>query len=179
MPRARIKKEYTHLEMEAALCVWEWINDVTLDDTPQNLPEWVEFRGGVGSVELRHQSIVLGKWCLKIYDLLTASNPDFFEALAYDWEVIPMMMKHANTPSGEPAIYKESLPDPRAIAQLVARQVLFQRFVWDCEREAENQWKYRDLVSDHDGEVEAAFENGDEPATFIRELGDELELHKF
>lgn len=177
MPSPR--KQYTHLEMEAALCVWEWINDVTLDDTPQMIEEWVTLREGVGSVELRHQSIVLGKWCLKIYDLLTKQDGSFFEAMAYDWEVIPMMMRYASDPAGVPAIYKESLPDPNAIAQLVAREVLFQRYVWDCEREADKQWKYRDLVSDHDDVIERAFEDGEEPAAVIKDLGEELELIKF
>lgn len=177
MPAPR--KQYTHLEMEAALCVWEWINDVTLDDTPQNIKEWVTLREGVGSVELRHQSIVLGKWCLKIYDLLTKQERDFFDSMAYDWEVIPMMLRNANDPSGVPTIYKESLPDPNAIAQLVAREVLFKHYVWDCEREADSQWKYRDLVSDHDDVIERAFEEGDDPAKVIKELGEELELIKF
>jgi hypothetical protein len=176
---AKARKQYTHLEVEAALCVWEWINDVTLDDTPQNRKEWVELREGVGSVELRHQSIVLGKWCLKIYDILIECDEEFFHSMAYDWEVIPMMLGYANDPGGMPVIYKEHLPNPHAIAQLVAHDVIFKRFVWDCEQEADKQWKYRDLVSDHDDKVEIAFRDGDEPAAFIKALGEDYDLIKF
>ena len=68
---------YTYLEVEAALCVWEWINDVTSEPR-----EWVQIREDLGSAELRHQSIALGQWCLKIYDILDGGA--FFEMISYD-----------------------------------------------------------------------------------------------
>jgi hypothetical protein len=54
------------------------------------IPEWVQIREDLGSAELRHQSIAIGQWCLKIYDILDGGT--FFEMISYDWEVIPLIM---------------------------------------------------------------------------------------
>lgn len=35
---------YTHLQVEAALCVWEYLNDVTLLDSSRQDPQWVALR---------------------------------------------------------------------------------------------------------------------------------------
>lgn len=81
-----IDEAYSHLEMEAALCVWEYLNEITLN---RPVKAWVEYRNKVGSVELRHESIEIGKWALKVYELL----PEWFcEGYAYDWEVIPAIV---------------------------------------------------------------------------------------
>ncbi|RWH50255.1 MAG: hypothetical protein E5V72_25250 [Mesorhizobium sp.] len=79
---------YSHLEMEAALCVWEHLCEITVaTDKPDKV--WMEYRQGVGSVELRHYSIDIGIWVLKVYDLL----PEWFRAIgSYDWEIIPAIV---------------------------------------------------------------------------------------
>lgn len=79
---------YTALEMEAALCVWEHLNDITVcTDKPD--PAWMEYREGVGSAELRHESIAIGRWALEVYDLL----PQWYrESGSYDWEIIPAIV---------------------------------------------------------------------------------------
>src|SRR6266487_2883886 len=106
-------KGYTHLEMEAALCVWECLND---------------------------------------YDICTKHNPDFFEGVAYDWEVIPMILDYARDPFGTPVIYKDHLPSPEQTALLVAQRHLYDEFVSFCTHEADKQWGYRELVTDDGGE---------------------------
>jgi hypothetical protein len=177
---ARKKKQYTHLEMEAALCVWECLIDWTINEDDTLIrKDWSDLREAVGSVEMRHQSIVLGKWCLEIYDILTKHDKDFFDSMAYDWEVIPKMLGYACDAEGKPVIYEEGLPSPHRVAQMVAQDVIFLHFVWDCERQAEKQWCYRDLISDHDDKVEIAFAAGDEPAAFVKALGEDYDLIKF
>ena len=93
---------WSTLEMEAALCVWEWINEVTLDD---GKPDWIEYRDGVGSVELRHESMKIGQWVLKVYDLL----PKWVrESGSYDWEIVPAICSEL-TPG-------EAYPTPKVAA---------------------------------------------------------------
>ncbi|RUU76130.1 hypothetical protein [Mesorhizobium sp. M7A.F.Ca.MR.362.00.0.0] len=82
---------YSHLEMEAALCVWEWLNEITVVPKRRDKadPVWLKYREDVGSVELRHYSIDIGLWVLKVYDLL----PEWFRAIgSYDWEIVPSIV---------------------------------------------------------------------------------------
>ncbi len=126
-------------------------------------------------MEMRHQSIALGKWCLAIYDILTKHDRDFFEATAYDFEVIPMMMNHAEK-DGAPVIYEDGLPDPAKVALLVAHEHLRAEYHRDCRHEAHRQWGYADLVHDHPERVDQAFELGETPADFVKWLGEKYDL---
>jgi hypothetical protein len=176
-----MSEQFTYLQLEAALCVWECIGEWTLnaDVTQMSRPEWIEMRENLGSAEMRHQSAVVGRWCLLIYDELTKQDRDFFDALAYDFEVIPMMLDYAYGSDGKPTMYAGALPDPLKVAQLVARRVLFKHFIWDCEQAAEKIWCYRDFVSDHNEKFEQAFEDGEDPAAFVKVLGEDYDLIKF
>jgi hypothetical protein len=53
------------------------------------------------------------------------------------------------------------------------------QFFQDSRDEAEKQWKYGDLVSDHKDAVQSAFEAKEKPAEFIKALGADLELIDF
>ncbi|TYO65472.1 hypothetical protein FXV83_16180 [Bradyrhizobium hipponense] len=53
------------------------------------------------------------------------------------------------------------------------------QFIKDCRDEAEEQWCYADLISDHPDEVQRAFEAKEKPAEFVKALGEELELLDF
>jgi len=114
-------RTFSFLEVEAALCIWEWINDVTLlippDKTRQN---WVELRKAVGSVELRYNSAMLyAPWLLSIYDICTKDNKEFFEQnelYSYDWDVVPKIMSYID-PSAD------SLPDPQKTAEKIMKEL--------------------------------------------------------
>ena len=166
---------YTYLEVEAALCVWEWINDVTSE--PRAIKEWVQIHEDLGSAELRHQSIILGQWCLKIYDILDGGT--FFEMISYDWEVIPLIMSYAMTDDHnlpQPAIYEAELPDPFRTAQSVAHEHLYDEFFAECGRWAAKLWAYSELVQDHEDRMEYAFASGGDPKEFILWLGEKYDL---
>ena len=53
------------------------------------------------------------------------------------------------------------------------------QFIKDCREEAEEQWCYADLISDHPDAVQSAFEAKEKPAEFVKALGQELDLHDF
>ena len=119
---------YTHLEMEAALCVWEHLCDITVNTTEPD-EEWFDYRQGIGSVELRHESITIGKWVLKVYDLL----PEWYRDIgAYDWEIVPTIVGHL-TPG-------EEHPDPQETARSIltsdaARKHYLQQANWFLNRD--------------------------------------------
>jgi hypothetical protein len=157
---------FSYLDVEAALCVWEWINEVTSE--PRSIPAWVQIREDLGSAELRHQSITLGQWCLKIYDILTKHDPDFFDMISYDWEVIPLIMSFA--------MHEAELPDPFRTAQSVAYEHLYDEFVNSCRHEASTLWAYADLVSDHEDRFHHAFASNEDPKEFVLWLGEKYDL---
>jgi len=102
------EKEYTHLEMEAALCVWEEINERTLLSKAGRYPELNKLREDWGSPTLRHASIHFGRFCLQVYDLLTEQQRD---NLVYDWEFIPAVLDHIDwTQPGEPGEFEFKQP---------------------------------------------------------------------
>ena len=88
-------KVFTHLEMEAALCVWEQLLEWTGSNSPWWREDWAKLRDQIGTVELRHSSYVLGRWCLEVYDKAKQiGGEDVFDGHAYDWEVIPAILLH-------------------------------------------------------------------------------------
>ncbi len=107
-------REYTHLELEAALCVWEDMCDRIHD------PHAIQHYNGLynayvqsGTFSMRHASIPIGQWCLKVHDLI---DRDLLYGLSYDWEVIPAMLDQVSwSPGGYP-----EMPDPAVAAPLVA-----------------------------------------------------------
>ncbi|EFO30117.1 hypothetical protein TRICHSKD4_3692 [Roseibium sp. TrichSKD4] len=113
-----ITKDYTTLEMEAALCVWEWINEVTLLDHETKSPEWITLRENLGSIELRHKSMDLGKWCLKVFDICTKDDQDIFEGHPYDFEVIPAIMSFV-----EVETHDYTTPAPEQVAPKLLKKL--------------------------------------------------------
>jgi hypothetical protein len=180
---AKVKKvmakpeSFTRLEVEAALCVWEWICEVTVcAEEGKDLKNWTELREGVGSAELRYQSVTLGQWCLKIYDICKARDEDIFDGMAYDWEVIPEIMMHAVDGDGAAIIYAEGLADPKVVADKVFRWAKLHDFTISCRMEARKQWAYEELISDHPERVEQSFDMGEKPADFVKWLGEKYDL---
>jgi hypothetical protein len=172
------QETFSYLEVEAALCVWECINEWTLGDhiNANGQPAWIELREQLGSAEMRHQSVELGQWCLQMWDILTKHDADFFDGVAYDWEVIPLMLGYALNQDGRPTIYAKELPPAQQTALLVARAHLYAEFYAECGREANKQWGYVDLVSDHSEKVQQAFELGEEPKEHVKWLGEKYDL---
>lgn len=166
---------FTYLEMEAALCVWECINDWTVNADKQD-EGWTALRQSVGSVEMRHASIPLGVWCLAVFDLCTKDDRDFFDGIAYDWEVIPMILDHCRDAEGAPVIEQAHFPATQIVAPKVMARHRQNEWMREARGQAEVQWAYADLITDHPEAVQAAIEAGEDPAKFVRELGEDLSL---
>lgn len=117
---------YSHLEMEAALCVWEWLNEITVVPKRGKAdPTWLKYREDIGSVELRHYSIEIAKFVLPVYDLL----PEWFRAIgSYDWEIVPAIVGEI-TPG-------EAFPDAKKARDAIlttdwAKEEYLRQFEWN------------------------------------------------
>ena len=172
---ARRLGAFTHLEMEAALCIWEWINDVTLSDTDQKIDVWATYREGVGCMELRSASSnIYAGWLLKVYDICqTAGEP--FDCMSYDWDVVPLIMEHC-LHDGHPAASGDTLPDPRATAITVLAKIAKQRWYEDARKAAKHHWSYEELVDDFEEVIEKARLDGEMPEKVILEIGEQYDL---
>lgn len=165
---------FSYLEMEAAMCVWECLNDWTLDDNSKD-DEWIALRESVGSVELRHQCIELAQWCLQVYDICTSDNPDRFEGFAYDWEVIPSILRHARDKDG-PAIYAHALPEPGVVAVMINHEFAMQGWLISARIHARELYAYEPLVAEHIHSAEIAFKEGEDPEKWVRFIGQKYDL---
>ncbi|MEY9719258.1 hypothetical protein ABIA22_001748 [Sinorhizobium fredii] len=129
------ERTYTHLHMEAALCLWEAMLDVNMRGwarDPENLdyqtrPEPLTGNAAdlyaawqrVGTVEMRHAAIHLADFMLKTWDAMTEDERE--ECIPYDWEFAPAFLAvvewHRDGSSTHPT-------DPRDMAEAV---LAFQR----------------------------------------------------
>jgi hypothetical protein len=66
---------------------------------------------------------------------------------------------------------------PESAAAFVAHHFLWETYKRECRDEAKKQWGYEDLVVDHaDRLYDQGFASGDDPATFIKWLGNKYDL---
>lgn len=77
---------YTPLEMEAALCAWEWMLEQRDD------PLLIGYFEEIGTSGMRHVSMQAGQIALQTYDLMQGEKNYEFSG-AYDWEFIPDVLR--------------------------------------------------------------------------------------
>lgn len=89
-----MEKEFSTLEVEAALCVWEWVLETTSGEYTKPDDGVSAWRECIGTVEARHASYDIGRYCLQVYDhgKIVAGDEAWGE-VAYDWDVIPAICK--------------------------------------------------------------------------------------
>jgi len=82
------RKIYSHLQVEAALCIWEDL--LGRYDAPLAHPASFRAYWQVhGTVAMRHLSIALADYCLAVYDAIPADDR---HGHPYDWEIIPAIL---------------------------------------------------------------------------------------
>lgn len=77
---------FTHLQMEAALCVWEAMIDRRREDADGSTDldrTWSKF----GAVHMRHVSIALAQMACQVWDALSEDQRETL--IPYDWEFMP------------------------------------------------------------------------------------------
>lgn len=187
-PKFRDRDSYTTLQMEAALCAWEWMCE---NREHEQLKPHFESHG---SAVMRHCSMQAGDIALRVHDHMTAQGFEFVDA--FDWEFVPGVLLRLDWQSLIQDNQFAGLPyqpDPHAIfcamfAEDRARyteathrafhktKVSSEWWVQEARAAAEAQWCYADLISDHVDAAKIAWEKGEDPISFSRELGEELDL---
>lgn len=177
---------FTVLQTEAALCAWEWMCE---ERDSARLRPYFE---GFGSSAMRHCSMQAGDIALRVHDHMQAQGYEFADA--YDWEFVPSVLTRLDwTALIEDNQFNKGIyaPDVHSIfCSMVAAEKArcanpehraFQltreaSYAAKCRAEAERQWGYGDLVTDHPERVTNAMEAGEDPATFILWLGEKYDL---
>ncbi|SPL65386.1 hypothetical protein [Ochrobactrum soli] len=183
----RDQQSFNHLQMEAALCAWEWM----LENNTHEIFNGMFDSHGYGA--MRHCAMQAGDIANLVYKHMEVRGYEFVDA--YDWEFVPGVLLRLdweklfmdNQYNEEP--YQ---PDIHAIfcamvsADLAAhtdpQRRSFQKkedtaiWITKARAEAEKQWGYSDLVSDHPEKVTAAMERDEDPAEFIKWLGEKYNL---
>jgi len=109
-------EHYSPLEMEAALCVWEDLLERCNPLSPRYDGNVNNVWAQLGAVEFRHASIDLGRYCLKVYDLIPEDTRD---GHSYDWDIIPAILSTIDWATG----YTAQLP-PEEAAAIVTTELL-------------------------------------------------------
>ena len=168
-----MEKTFTKSELLTAMCIMECIDLWTLNSSERE--DWKNFRDNVGTAELRDLSIDLVSWADRIYDICTEHDPDFFDGVSFDWEVIPLIMDCVEV-TGLQSTDRVTKPSAEQAAFIVARNHLWNEYRSDCRREAAKQWCYADLVTDHIEKTEQSFQIGMDPAEHVKWLGEKYDL---
>ncbi|EUB97269.1 hypothetical protein PMI07_000845 [Rhizobium sp. CF080] len=189
-PKARFSDAdaYTHLQMEAALCAWEWLCENRDHDL---LKDYFE---GLGSSAMRHCSVQAGDIALRVHTHTESQGYEFVNA--YDWEFVPEVLRRLdwklltedNQYNREPyhpdihtifvsmvAADKGSTTDP-SNRDFQRKKMTPEEYITACRAEAERQWGYGDLVSDHPERITAAMEAGQTPTEITYEIGKKYDL---
>ena len=164
----QVDEAFSRLEMEAALCVWEYLCEITVCcNTPD--PKWFSYRNNVGSVELRHESMEIGKWALKVYDLL----PEWYrDGKAYDWEIIPDIVGQV-TPGC-------NCPNPRFSAdKLVTSDEAKQEYLRSAKWWLEQDYCIDDFGMTDEDFFHRWFIPSIDPKEAVRHYAEKYELEKF
>lgn len=161
-------RTFTFTQVETILCVWECIDDWTLNRSDKQ--DWKALREAVGTTEMRLQSIELASWCERIYLLCRKKDDLIFDAYAFDWEVIPAILEHACDADG-PIVDKSSLPPVVDVAVKVFIQFWRESWMQEAKSAAIKRYAYADLIADHLGTAECAFRARETPEKFVAWLG--------
>lgn len=81
----RDTETFTTLQMEAALCAWEWMCE---NRDHELLKEYFE---GLGSAAMRHCAMQAGDIALRVHEHMESQGYEFMNA--YDWEFVPEVLR--------------------------------------------------------------------------------------
>jgi hypothetical protein len=189
-----------YLVIETAMAAYAVLEDTRLivgttlpDDHPYKVAEqeMVEYCETFGAGGMRRSAWDMAALIESVWSIMPETDRDGM--ICWDFEFVPEFMLYClNFGDGEavePVVEgAEKLRDLYQTAR--ARCKAFKstkspstrerdQFIKDCREEAEEQWCYADLISDHADAVQIAFEKKEKPAEFVKALGEELELIDF
>ena len=184
----RERDSYTTLQMEAALCAWEWMCE------NRDHAMLKKYFDDMGSAAMRHCSMQAGDIALRVHDHMSSRGYGYADA--YDWEFVPGVLLrldwHALTSDNQfgganydpdvDAIFvamvaadkaRNTEPDRRSF---YVEKPVFNDWEAKARAAADRLWRYADLIVDHEEKAMAAYTNGEDPAEFAKWLGEKYGL---
>ena len=189
------EKVYSYLQMEAMLCVWEFLNDEH-ERLYKPLPAekklhtfegdlgvpLIDYWTDVGTVEMRlTETPKIADWLLAVFDAGKTLDEDYWDMWSYDWEVVPGICREIDWAkariASEPLLPTEP---PLEIAKRVHAKMIV-AMGWNTWHgsavfEGRKQWCYHDFVDDNPEAARAAFEAGEPAEDYIKREGERLGL---
>jgi hypothetical protein len=189
-----------YLIIETALAAYAVLEDTRLiigttlpDDHPYKAAEqqMTQYGEDFGAGGMRRAAWEMAPIIESVWAIMPENDRD--GTICWDFEFVPEFMLYClNFGEGEDVTPVVKRPeDLRSLYQSArARCKAFiskhppstrerDQFIKDCREQAEEQWCYADLISDHSDAVQTAFEAKEKPAEFVKALGEELELLDF
>lgn len=193
-----IKTNY--LVIETAMAAYAVLEDTRLligttlpDDHPYKEAErqMTQYGEDYGAAGMRRAAWEMAALIESVWSIMPEADRDGM--ICWDFEFVPEFMLYClNFGEGEdvePVVEgAEKLRDLYQTARARCKAFVSKyppstrdrdQFIKDCREEAEKQWCYADLISDHADAVQIAFEAKEKPAEFVKALGEELDLHDF
>lgn len=175
--RFRDKSSFTLIEVDAALCVWEYLCD---DTVPLSLAPF--FDGlELGTPAMRQCAIQAGLIADAVFKHMKSEGYGFQSG--FDCTFVPAVLNLLDWPAlvednqfnGPP--YR---PDPASLFDAIfkAKQQYFykanKQTLWmeAARRECLKQWAFPELLTENRVLAQDAYEAGENPADFVRKLGD-------
>lgn len=187
MTKFRDRESFTALQIEGALCAWEFmIDEMNLPDGKVSvIPDFKSICDNLGMASLRCISMQAGAISCDVYAHMESQGYEF--TMPYDWEFVPAVVRRLdwqkliddNQFAGAPYVADVAT----ILAEMIAatpgdfhKRDLQGEWINAARREAERQWCYAGLIEDHSDKCEAAFASGEKPADFVRLLGEDYGL---
>lgn len=188
-PERSIKRNsFSFSQVEGALCAWEWMLD------NQSHPKLDEWHDALGSQGMRMLAMQAGDICDRVYKHMESLGFEFSDV--YDFEFVPAVCSKLHWDAlAKDNQYNDGRYDPDVNEILLAMiaadkaantdpsrrsfhtaSLTLDQFSFLCRAEAEKQWGYADLVADHADRVRSAWVEDQEPAEFIKWLGEKYDL---
>ncbi|MDQ0422316.1 hypothetical protein J2045_003364 [Peteryoungia aggregata LMG 23059] len=180
-------QSFDYAQVEGALCVFEHIIE-SRDEEP-----YKELLEGFGWSAMRMVAVQAGDICDRAFKHMESLGYEFTGA--YDWEFVPDVCRHLDWNAlFNDNQYNNGRYDPNIdelvnvlitaeMATVEPGKRLFHKeemtaddYIKACRAEAERQWGYGDLVSDHPEHITAAMEAGQTPTEITYELGKQFDL---
>jgi hypothetical protein len=171
--------KFTDLQMEAALCAWEYMLEQR--DSAALAPLFE----GHGTAGMRMVAIGAGEAAMAVYDHMEALGLEFTEA--YDYTFVPSVLERLNwtklvnhrlyagepyTPELTSILDQIRTENPSAFYSDDPKEAWLRR----ATAEAQRLWAYPGLISENPEMADHAFQQGDNPEAFVKALGTKLDL---
>lgn len=184
---------YNYAQVEGALCVWEWMCEQRNQEGKGGHEKLNEIWDGFGAGSMRMCAVQAGDICDRTFKHMESLGYEFVGA--YDWEFVPDLCSRLDwTALCDDNQYGQGKYDPNVdellnvmitaeMATVEPGKRMFHKeemtaddYIKACRAEAERQWGYGDLVSDHPEHITAAMEAGQTPTEITYELGKKYDL---